>query len=60
MSPQEEALGAAEALQRSLQAQRVEVEDVKLVVVVEQQPALVVDRLHLQQRRAQLERKFTK
>ena len=60
MSPQEEALGAAEALQRSLQAQRVEVEDVELVVVVEQQPALVVDRLHLQQRRAQLERKFTK
>ena len=60
MSPQEEAPGAAEALQRSLQAQRVEVEDVELVVVVEQQPALVVDRLHLQQRRAQLERKFTK
>ena len=60
MSPQEEALGAAEALQRSLQAQRVEVEDVELVVVVEQQPALVVHRLQLQQRRAQLERKFSK
>lgn len=57
MSPQEEALGAAEALQRSLQAQRVEVEDVELVVVVEQQPALVVHRLQLQQRRAQLENK---
>ena len=57
MSPQEEALGAAEALQRTLQAQRVEVEDVQLVVVVEQQPALVVHRLQLQQRRAQLENK---
>ena len=57
MSPQEEALGAAEALQRSLQAQRVEVEDVELVVVVEQQPALVVHRIQLQQRRAQLENK---